>query len=87
MVKPGGDSHQRRLASAILTHQGVDLAAEDVEIDVAICDHGPETLRDSEESQCWRSAVPADWLRTAPRERNAVRSGQSRFRLTFVIRW
>ena len=44
--RAGGNGHQRRLARAVLAHEGVDLALDDLERDALERDHARERLDD-----------------------------------------
>src|SRR5690606_6031198 len=73
-VHPADDAHQRRLPCAVLTDKRHDLAAGNLEVDVAQRLHAGERLRNSRNAQERRAVLGGPAHRRSPRPeyRNAA---------------
>ena len=53
LMSAGDDLHQRRLAGSVLADDGMDLAGDDVEVDIGEHRYAVETLRHAAQRQPW----------------------------------
>src|SRR4051794_32423133 len=63
MIDSGKDVHERALASSILSHQGMDLAATNFQIDTLECSNSSEPLSNRASNQQRLGLIRYPWLR------------------------